>query len=77
VYRLYWIAGHVTSSQYVAKALTAWSVLSGRGDDSALIVIYTPNPEPGRQGRDTLHDFASAMSPAIERALAMARGGPR
>ena len=41
-YRLYWVGGTVTSSQYMAKALQAWSKLSGRGDDAALIVIYTP-----------------------------------
>ncbi len=41
-YRLYWVAGHVTSSQYEAKALQAWSKLSGRGDDAALVVIYAP-----------------------------------
>jgi exosortase A len=75
VFRLYWVGGQLTSSPYVAKALTAWSVLSGRGDDSALIVIYAPKSEPEGQARDTLRDFASAMSPAIQRALAAARVG--
>ena len=42
VFRLYWVDGRVTSSQYVAKARLAWSKLSGRGDDAALVVMYTP-----------------------------------
>ena len=42
VFRLYWVDGRTTSSQYVAKALLAWSKLSGHGDDAALIVMYTP-----------------------------------
>ena len=36
----YWIDGSVTPSDAVAKALTAWSRLRGRGDDSAAIVVY-------------------------------------
>jgi exosortase A len=75
VFRLYWVGGQVTSNPYVAKALTAWSVLSGHGDDSALIVIYTPKSDPDGQARETLRDFASAMSLPIERALVTARGG--
>jgi EpsI family protein len=38
--RLFWIDGRVTASEYVAKALIAWSRLAGRGDDAAVIVLY-------------------------------------
>jgi exosortase A len=70
IYRLYWIAGQITSNDYVAKAWLALSKLTGRGDDSALVVIYTPADD---HAAETAHKFASDMSPAIERALATAR----
>jgi exosortase A len=73
VFRLYWVDGRMTDSKYVAKARLAWSKLSGRGDDSALVVMYTPILAPGDAAQATLREFASAMSPSIERALAGAR----
>ena len=74
--RLYWVDGRVTASEYVAKAWLAWSRLAGRGDDAALVIIYTPFE--GGAGTDRIADvalrqFAAAMSPAIERALAATR----
>ena len=73
VFRLYWVGGRTTSSQYVAKALLAWSKLSGHGDDAALIVMYTPIFAAGDAPQETLRAFASAMSPSIERSLAAFR----
>jgi EpsI family protein len=72
-YRLYWVGGAVTSSQYMAKALQAWSKLSGRGDDAALIVIYTPRRSREDDSGSAVRAFARDMSPSIERALAAAR----
>ncbi|HEY7945140.1 MAG TPA: exosortase A [Casimicrobiaceae bacterium] len=72
-FRFYWVAGKVTSSQYVAKALLAWSKLTGRGDDSALIVLYAPKRTHDDDAAASLRAFARAMSPSIERALAGAR----
>ncbi|TMH32320.1 MAG: exosortase A, partial [Betaproteobacteria bacterium] len=66
---LYWVEGTLTSSDYLAKALTAWSKLRGRGDDSALIVIYARDSETGKKSMEMLHDFAAAMSPSIERSI--------
>ncbi len=77
IFRLYWVNGTVTASEYVAKALTAWSRLRGRGDDSALIVIYTTKPAPDKDVRDVLREFAASMSPAIERTLEAAHGASR
>ena len=77
VFRLYWVDGRMTSSAYVAKARLAWSKLSGRGDDAALVVMYTPILASGDAARETLRGFASAMSPAIERTLAASRAQPR
>jgi exosortase A len=76
VFRLYWIAGRMTASESMAKVLTAWSVLTGHGDDSALIVMYTPQRGSVDEARGVLRGFATAMSPSIEQALAAARRGP-
>ena len=73
-YRLYWVGGRITSNQYAAKALQAWSKLSGRGDDAALIVIYAPKSGRGDEATSSLRAFAREMSPSIERSLAAARG---
>jgi exosortase A len=72
-FRLYWIAGRVTSSQYAAKAWQAWTKLSGRGDDAALIVIYAPRRAHDDDPTPSVRAFARDMSPSIERALAVAR----
>jgi len=75
VYRLYWIVGHVTSNDYVAKAWLAWSKLTGGGDDSALIAIYVAGGESMSGAREAARRFAADMSPQIDRALARARAG--
>src|SRR5439155_26308564 len=53
-YRLYWVNGTMTSSDYVAKALIAWSKLRGRGDDSALVVAYTLRQAEDRGSENVL-----------------------
>jgi EpsI family protein len=77
VYRLYWINGMVTSSDYVAKALTAWSKLRGRGDDSALILAVIPQTSTAKDLPPILRDFISSISPSIERSLEAARASGR
>jgi exosortase A len=77
VYRLYWVNGTLTSNDYVAKARLAWSKLRGHGDDSALIIIYSPQSTLGNDTGATIRDFAAAMSPPIERALDAVRGSSR
>ena len=72
VFRLYWVTGYITSNQYAAKALQAWSKLSGRGDDAALVVMYAPKRGHDDDPGVSLRAFARAMSPSIERALAAA-----
>jgi len=76
VVRLYWVDGRVTSSDYVAKALLALAKLTGRGDDSAVIVIYAPHAHGDRGADETVRRFLEAHSPAIERMLAAARSRP-
>jgi exosortase A len=77
VFRLYWVNGQVTASDYFAKALIAWSNISGRGDDSALIVLYAPEPARGDEAKGVLRSFAAANSASIEQALAEAQRGAR
>jgi exosortase A len=74
-WQLYWVAGHVTSSPYFAKMLLAWAKLTARGDDSALIVLYTPATVGDAAER--LRGFAQSMSPSIDRMLVTASGGGR
>jgi EpsI family protein len=73
VVRLYWVDGRVTASDYVAKALLALAKLTGRGDDSAVIVIYAPYSHGEHGADETLRRFVAAQSPAIEAMLAAAR----
>jgi exosortase A len=42
VWQTYWINGRLTASDIEAKWLTAWSMLTGHGDDSAAIILYAP-----------------------------------
>lgn len=65
VWQWYWINGHLTSSDFVAKAYTALSRLTGQGDDSAVIFVYAPK----EQGEVVLEDFVKAAEPAMTSAL--------
>jgi exosortase A len=50
----YWIDGKLTSSDVEAKLLTAISRLRGRGDDSAVVILYTTR----ESAKDALPAFA-------------------
>lgn len=68
VWQWYWVNGHWTSSDFVAKAYTALSRLAGRGDDSAVVILYATQNQ-AREGEAVLADFARAAGPEIESAL--------
>jgi EpsI family protein len=68
----YWVDGRITSSDYAAKAYLGLAKLSGHGDDSALIAVFTPKPESGESGNEVLGRFAADMGESIHRALAEA-----
>ena len=74
VLRLYWVNGRLTASDYEAKGLLALSKLTGRGDDSAVIVVYAPPPRAGGDADAALRAFVAETSPNIERMLAATRG---
>ena len=65
VWQWYWVNGHLTASDHVAKAYTALSRLTGQGDDSAVVFVYAPK----EQGEAVLEAFVKAAEPAIIGAL--------
>jgi EpsI family protein len=68
VWQIYWINGSLTSSDYLAKAYSAVHQLTGRGDDSAVIIVYAPKDAPG--GADAvLASFLTDNYSAINRLL--------
>lgn len=74
VWQVYWINGRLTSSDYWAKIYGAVYQLLGRGDDSAVIVVYTAKDRSdGAQER--LGSFLSTNFGAIDAALRAARDG--
>lgn len=81
VWRFYWVDGAFTSSDVEAKLRGAWGRVAGRGDDGAIVVLYTPlNPgldEP--QGRaaaaKTLRLFLAAQGAALRQALHSTKEG--
>lgn len=72
VWQWYWVDGHLTASDYQAKVYTALSRLAGRGDDSAVIIVYAPT-EPAGGGEAAVRDFVSAAWPEIENLLRRTR----
>ena len=68
----YWIDGKLTSSDALAKGYTALSRLVGRGDDSAVIVLYTLKGAPG-EAEATLERFVREAGPSVEKMLADTR----
>jgi exosortase A len=71
VWQWYWVNGHLTASDFQAKAYTALSRLMGQGDDSAVVIVYAPKEQVG--GEAALESFAQAAAPAIESALRRTR----
>ncbi|MBA3033118.1 MAG: exosortase A [Gammaproteobacteria bacterium] len=68
----YWINGHVTTSDYVGKGWLAISRLMGRGDDSAGVVLYAPENQPGG-AEAALQDFLTRGGSSIAAILANAK----
>ena len=81
VWRFYWVDDAFTSSDVQAKLRGAWGRVAGRGDDGAIVVLYTPlNAELGEpQGRaaaaETLRLFLAAQGTTLRQALQSTREG--
>lgn len=70
-WRWYWVNGRLTTSKVLAKGYNALDKLTGRGDDSAVIVLTTPvGGRPMADAEATLEAFAKAAEPQIAAALA-------
>lgn len=69
IWQWYWINGHLTSNDIEAKWLTAWAMLTGHGDDSAVVIVYAPKTSAA----NTLPTFVNEQSEEILRNLAKAR----
>ena len=68
VWQIYWINGTLTSSDTLAKAYGAMHRLLGRGDDSAVIVLYAPKGATN-EGDEILATFVQANASAISALL--------
>ncbi len=73
-WRWYWVAGRYTASERAAKLWLAYSRLLGRGDDSAVIVVFTPKNGSATEAQRVLEAFVAALGPAIDRGLAQTAG---
>ena len=70
-WQIYWINGRLTSNDYAAKVYSALYRLIGRGDDSAVIVVYTPKAASGAADA-SLESFMAANYSAIDALLRQA-----
>jgi EpsI family protein len=70
----YWIDGTLTSSDALAKVRIALSRLMGRGDDSAVVVVYTRADGTAQPG-EVLQNFVKESWPAIAASLSQAKEG--
>jgi EpsI family protein len=64
------VGGRDLTNPYTAKAMLAWRKLTDRGDDGAAVILATPYDEHTQVPDDALRDFAQAMMPSIDAALA-------
>jgi len=75
VWQLYWLNGELTSSDYWAKAYSAFHRLLGQGDDAAVIVISTAL-EPGDNADAKLEVFMRDNFSTIDALLHKMRHKP-
>ena len=74
VWHWYWIANQYTASDYAGKLLQAKAKLLLQGDDGAAVMLSAPITGDPESARTALRAFLSANLPAIDAALAAARG---
>jgi EpsI family protein len=76
VWQWYWVNGRWTASDALAKAYTAWSRLTGKGDDSAVIILYALQIQAGEARGHPRGTFARAAAPVIEKTLQQTTASP-
>jgi exosortase A len=72
VWQVYWINGSLTSSDYLAKVYSAFYQLTGRWEDSAVIVVYAPKDQAGNN-QALLESFLTSNYAAINELLLQTR----
>lgn len=65
VWHWYWIDGQYTSNPYWAKLLQGKSMLLGRADNAAIIMVAAPYQTSPEEGVRPLRDFVKSMLPAV------------
>ncbi len=70
----FWVSGRETSSEFLAKLYQAFSVLSGRGDAVAWIIVYTPTEVGTAKAAAALQQFTGDMRGTIDATLRKAVG---
>lgn len=73
VWHWYWVDGRYVLNPYWAKFLQTKSTLSGRGDDGAVITVYTELDIGGKRATGRLQAFVDSMLPAVTESLQSAR----
>jgi exosortase A len=73
VWQWFWVDGQLTANPYWGKVLQAKSLLFGRGDDGAIIVVYTKLDSDYEKAVNTLQEFAGDMMISVARSLEDAR----
>ena len=70
----YWISGAQTGNPYLAKWLLAKQRLTGRGNDSADVVIFAPYDTQPEKVTAILESFLAQAEPAIQQCLETTSG---
>ena len=71
-WKIYWINVKLTDSDYLAKVYSAFYRLTGRGDDSAVIIVYT-RKDQDESAETVLQSFMLANSATINKLLLKTR----
>lgn len=75
VWQWYWINGTLTSSDIEAKLYTAFNRLLGKGDDSAVIMIYAPK-DSAEAAQNALTEFVTVNGENLQKILSQTRDKP-
>jgi exosortase A len=68
VRQIFWVDGHLTASEHRATLFGLWARLAGRGDDGALLTVYTEGGDKAETAA-RLDAFLRAHTGALERQL--------
>jgi EpsI family protein len=74
VWQWYWVDGHVTTSDTMAKLYEVLAWVQGHGNPVAWIIVYTPTANGLERVRPLLEEFTAAMHEPIDAALQIATG---